>query len=375
MVHTDINNNHRTTYSKIPRPNPKFNGKTTFEWICEYSRWMIDNYDKTFVWDGDSIEFITQNFYKATVDGVMLELVDTEARFMQEIQSLPKEGIFERYGPLQISETNIPWATHLTNIDNIAMFNNGTLHINATLPTRLNFSCRPMWSRDFVEKHRRLARLIQWVEPLWVALYGSGDPFTKYPELRPKFAAGSQRLAVSRYIGLGTFDTNLMSTGKILQVQKSEIGPIPWYDELYAKTAYEALDVIGLDLNFSKHWAHGLEIRIFDQMPFTDLQAVLEQVVLLMDVSLALKQVPDPRINKMWQKMAADALYEGGEMNVSASQLNELWTAFGIKHTSKEPLIPIEAMNTLVHHLQLYKGFCWDKMINKNEGVSCSRCC
>ena len=230
------------------------------------------------------------------------------------------------------------------------MFNNGTLHINVTLPTRLDWRCRPLWLTDFVDKHRRLARLIQWIEPLWISLYGSPDPFTKFDGIKDSFAAGSQRLAVSRYIGLGTFDTDTMTTGKILQVPRP-IGSLPWYDALHAKTAYAPLDMIGLDLNFNKHWAHGLEIRIFDQMDFVHLHEVLQQVVALMDASLSMKVVSKPQLSVAWQKMATEALYKGGGMSFEPEWLNALWSAFGLVFECKGPMTPEETMRTLMELL------------------------
>ena len=76
-----------------------------------------------------------------------------------------------------------------------------------------------------------------------------------------------------------------MPVGKILQVRKDELS-LPWYDTMLAHTAYRPLDMIGLDINFNKHWAHGLELRFFDQIPMEDLEVVLKQVVVLMDVAM-----------------------------------------------------------------------------------------
>jgi hypothetical protein len=37
-----------------------------------------------------------------------------------------------------------------------------------------------------------------------------------------------------------------------------------WYTEFYKRTAYVFLSEHGLDINYQKHWNHGLEFRIFD---------------------------------------------------------------------------------------------------------------
>ena len=372
VLNTDLFGQHKTLYIRGSPPNPAFNGKTMFEWMTEQSEWLSAQYDRSFVWDGDTVEFITQDFYKATVDRVIAELAATEARFSREIGALPYKGILKELGPLRLVEQNEPWAVYSTNRDNVAMFNNGTIHINVTLPTRLDWFCRPMWRTDFVDKHRVLARLIQWVEPLWVALYGSPDPFTRYPSLRPSFAAGSQRLAVSRYIGIGTFDTNTMATGKILQIQKKDV---PWYDALHAKTEYAPLDVIGLDINFNKHWAHGIEIRIFDQIPLVQIREILTHVVALMDLSLTMKTVANPRDSIVWQQMATESMYSGPAMVFEPMMLNTMWGAFGLTHESKGPLTPEATMTQLLSLLEPLHGYCWEHIVEgKGLTTSCNTC-
>jgi len=365
MINTDLFGEHATLYQRGSPPNPKYNGKSLFDWICEHSPWIAANFDRSFVFDGDTIEFITQDFYKTTVDKVIAELTSLEDKFVAEFQRLPQRGIVKEIGPFSIVHRNEPWASFTTNPGNIAMFNNGTLHINVTLPTFLSWNRKPFWPTDFIEKHRKLARLIQWIEPLWVALYGSPDPFSRYTDLEDKYAAGSQRLAVSRYIGLGTFDTNTMPTGKILQIPK---GDLPWYTDLHRKTEYEPLEVIGLDLNFNKHWAHGLEIRIFDQIPFMQLRDVLLQTVLLMDVSLTLSSVVDPRESIEWQRSATEALYRGSGMVFEPELVNVMFRAFDIKNEVKGPITPKECMDLLMRELEDKKGFCWDRMVDGKRG-------
>ena len=368
MTNTDVFGEHSTLYVRGSPQNPKYCGKTLFEWMQEHSPWLASEYDRSFVWDGDTVEFITQDFYNATVDHVMGELAYVEHRFAEEIAKMPRRGIFDLYGPFRLVERNEPWAVYTTNPNNVAMFNNGTIHVNVTLPTRLGWNCQPLWPSQFVEQHRRLARLIQWVEPLWVALYGAPDPFTHYDELRDSFAAGSQRLAVSRYIGLGTFDTDTMPTGKILQIPKLSY---PWYDRLHEKTAYVPLDTIGLDLNFNKHWAHGLEIRIFDQMDPKQLYELLKQVVALMDASLTMTDVEKPQLSTAWQEMATEAMYRGASMSFEPTWLNALWSAFDLAFESKGPLTPEETMRTLMELLETRLGPCWEHMVEGHPASFC----
>lgn len=377
FLNCDVYGEHRTTYERLPKPNSRFAGQTLGNWSQSYSAWLRDEYDRSYVWDGDTVEFITQGFYRATVAGVMAELRATEERFVAELARLPRTGVLAAYAPLRLSAPANPgWATYLTNPRAVSMFNNGTFHVNVTLPTRLGWNRRPWSFSDFTEKHRRLARLVQWLEPLWIAVYGSGDPFASDVDVSggTAFAAGSQRLAVSRYIGVGTFDTVAMPRGKILQVQRSAAGPLPWYDWLHARTAYAPLDVIGLDINFNKHWSHGLELRFFDQMPLADLETVIRQVIVLMDVALVGHDVPDPRRDVQWQRAAGSALLEGPAFLLQPEQMGAICTSLGIAAEAKEPMSPADALSWLFEHgLVGMRGQCWRTMASGEKIVGCVR--
>lgn len=361
FMYTDHFGTHKTTYEKIPKINPKFNGKTFFEWICERSKWIREQFGTKFLWDGDTIEFVTQNFYKVRVADVLLELRTTEDQFIAELNRLPKQGILGIYGPFTVaSPKNEPFASHITNGNNFAMFNNGTIHINLTLPTRLGWTATPLCWWSFVKRHRRLARLIQWLEPCFLAAYGSGDPLS---QLDDRFAKGSQRVAVSRYIGLGTFDTDTMPRGKILQIPR---GNLPWYDWLGERTAYQPLDKIGLDMNFNKHGAHGLELRCFDQMSWEHLEEVMLRLVIMMDYSLSIQTVENPVRSKVWQGAAGQALLEGRAWNMSLEQMETIGKVFGISNwIHKEPLDVCVFLQRLFTRLEKIKGKCWKWMVTK----------
>jgi hypothetical protein len=364
----DLSAEHKTTYERVPKPNPRFAGQTLYEYLCSHSDWLRNERGRAFTWDGDTVEFMTQRFYRATVDNVMTELVSAEERFVRELNAVPRRGILASHGPFALAEPrNEPWATYLTNPRGVSMFNNGTIHVNVTLPTRLDWTGRrPLFWEDFVERHRRLARLIQWMEPLWIAVYGSGDPFATIAGPSGElFAAGSQRLAVSRYIGVGTYDTVQMPTGKILQIM-APAGRFPWYDRLYERMGgYERLGVVGLDLNFNKHWAHGLEIRIFDQMPRVALREVLEQVVMLMDVAEEGRDIPDPRAAAVWNAAVIAAIHRGEAWDVEPAFLNDTAIrAFGCRvEYQKEPMAPVVALAWLTELLERRRGRCWGWMV------------
>lgn len=375
----DIFGEHALTYEREPKANPRYAGKTLFQWMTEQNPWLREQLGRVFMWDGDTVEFMTQDFYCATVGRVMQELATGRDRFVREINSVPRSGVLAAYGPLRLaSPVNEPWATYLTHQRGVAMFNNGTIHINVTLPTRLGWNRRPLCWRSFLEGHRRLARLIQWMEPLWVAAYGSADPLSAHAQQGEltrssatadpfaahglgRFAAGSQRLAVSRYIGLGTFDTEVMPQGKILQIPKQR-DAYPWYEWLHARTDYEPLDVVGLDLNFYKHHCHGLELRFFDQMDDGALRAVLEDIVVLMDIALRSPAIANPRGDVRWQRAAGEALLEGRGWRVGADYLLRLSEVLGLRGDPKEPRPVTVALTWLRREFVALRGSCWQRL-------------
>jgi hypothetical protein len=139
---------------------------------------------------------------------------------------------------------------------------------------------------------------------------------------------------------------------------------MPWYDWLAEKTDYIQLDSVGLDLNFNKHGAHGLELRFFDQMPYDLLEKLLENLVLVMDASLGLKDSSDPRKDTVWFTMAGFALLEGKGWQLSVEQQERLYSVFGIRDIlCKEPQYVEDVWKKVCVGLERYKGACWKRMV------------
>jgi hypothetical protein len=199
------------------------------------------------------------------------------------------------------------------------MFNNGTYHINITLPTELgardtNRLPRLVDYKKFKSDHKKFIRLIQWLEPFIIGVFGSSDPLSA---VSPLYSKGSQRCAVSRYIGLCTYDTNKMPTGKIMTIPVSEIRgndtPFWWYKQYHSNSGYVMLDELGMDISFRKHYNHGVEIRFLDWFPESMLKEVLEFYVYLADLSLdPLVKMPDEAImNEEFNNLVVNMLKEG----------------------------------------------------------------
>jgi hypothetical protein len=315
-----MENNHKTLYLKKPLPNPKFIGKTVDEWFQKNVPYFSENINKNFVYDGDTFEFMTLDFYKTTVTDCVNELIRSKNEFLKHTKKhFPHT---EEHGEVMFMERNHPFAIYLTNKNNISMFNNGTYHFNFTLPTKLDKEGKIENEEKFINDHRKAIRVLQLFSPLFLAIYGSPDPFSK---VNDTFSASSQRCGVSRYIGVGTYDTDEMKRGKILTVPKGEIGistlPYWWFHEFHSHSSYETLKEIGMDVNFNKHYYHGIELRIFDYFPEEQLEGLLTFIVHLFDLVLEKETVPNYVMMREWNEMTSKCIRYGIRTELTSSEL------------------------------------------------------
>ena len=311
---TDMLNNPKTLYTKKNETNPNFTGVTLWEFIIKNNEYLRENYDKNIVFDGDSIEIITLNFFKATLQDTIDELNESRKNLIYNLRDVfYKNNIFKNYGNIKLIEKNHPFAVMMTNPNNMCMFNNGTLHFNITLPTELNEKCEVKNMMNFIEIHKNYIKLIQYMEPLFISIYGSPDPLSKYSNL---FSPCSQRNAVSRYISIGTYNTDNMPIGKILTenienlfVSTSDYG---WYKRYYNECGYIKLDKIGYDINFNKHLCHGIEIRFFDHInDINQIKEVLKMLIYLADYSLENYIGENPIILPEWNDIVYECMKYG----------------------------------------------------------------
>lgn len=328
----DSSGEHETVCSKDASgciSNVQFSGKTFLDILAEIDpEYFLKEENERWMFDGDTIEFFTRRFYNATLSDILRELAETKREFEQRLnRALDNGQMFQEYGPIRIMKTNHPFATYMSNLENIAMFNNGTLHFNLTLPTELDERGEIKDWPKFEEQHRRAIRLIQWLEPIILAVYGSPDPFSKLNK-RPfnrAFSAASQRCAISRYIGIGTYDSDNMPKGKILVKSVEEIYPEQdpetdtvnsWYREYYRDNGYTALSEIGMDINFNKHYCHGIEIRFLDHIDDPkDLEKVCQFFIYLMDHVLDQdfldNPIENPAKSQLWHTLVLNVMREG----------------------------------------------------------------
>lgn len=332
LSRADRNGKHKTTYEKVPKPNAAFTGKTIFDELQEFCPQVFkDNHEYSFTFDGDTIEFMTQDFYKAKVEDAIDELLFHKKEFLDNLNTCFQERkIFQEKGTVIYPPKNPGFAVFNTNPTNIAIFNNGTYHINITLPTEIGH--RNMFGiprlknpTKFRDQHKNCIRVYQWLEPILIAMYGTADPFNTG-------SPASQRCAVSRYIGIGTYNTELMLEGKFVTVPTDTIRgadlPYWWYTTYHKDSAYEPLAEIGMDILYKKHYLHGIELRIFDWFPEERLGELCELLVYAAEASLGHASVIEPAINRAWNDIVVGVLRKGRDFVLSLQEVGILEFVF-----------------------------------------------
>lgn len=247
-----------------PIENPEYLGKSIMELFLEDQPYniqsMITQRNKTMGsvhFDGDSIEFVTKYFENRTVIDSCKELKATKKIFLDKIN---ESNVLK--GKLNFPEYNNGLNMFMTNQENLVLFNNGTYHFHITLPT-LTKDSRIVDYTVFDKTHANAIYLLQWFEPFFIATLGSPDIMgvisDKY-DLDKKFTLGSMRNAMSRYIGVGTYN-KAMPKGKILTYKVDEFRKllkfnkeenIWWRDQIELYMEYEQLSEVGLDFNQEK---------------------------------------------------------------------------------------------------------------------------
>jgi hypothetical protein len=308
-----------TIYKKGSPSNPKFCGQTLDEYFRETIPYFSREYGKSFTYDGDTVEFITEKFYKTNVTSCIDELMDVKEKFLEHIET---KFPYKEYGYVRFMTKNHPFAINFTNRNNVSMFNNGTYHFNFTLPSQLDENGKIKDEEKFVNDHRRAIRVLQLFSPLFLCIFGSPDPFSK---VNDTFSAASQRCSVSRYISIGTYDTEKMKKGKILTVpvEELEVSKIPywWFNQFHSHSSYSQLKSIGVDINFNKHYLHGIEFRIFDYFAEEELDDLLKFIVYLFDVALEKEDIPNYVMTEEWNNMTAKCMRYGNDATLSTSEM------------------------------------------------------
>jgi len=345
----DTHGNHMTTYEAQPKPNPKFTGKTFYKQLMEYvppkptntffakkQKLFFQIFNASCIFDGDTLEFMTRNFFNTNIKSVIKELTIAKKELLDNINNfLIANKVHRDKGLLMYPIVNPGFTVLYSNSKNITMFNNGTYHINITLPSYLgNYnSCgypNLLDSDKFRKDHQKFIRFIQWLEPFIIGVYGTKDPFSSVSN---EYSKSSQRCAISRYIGIGTYDTNTMPTGKILTAPIENIrgseNSFWWYKKYHETSGYKPLKIIGMDINYRKHYNHGVEIRFLDWFSENKLQELLEFYVYLADASLERPLSSEPVMSELWNIFVVQMLQHGPDYIVPKEILDVYETILG----------------------------------------------
>ena len=316
--------------SAEPIENPDYLGKSIMEIFLEDQPYniqsMITQRNKTMGsvhFDGDSIEFVTKYFENRTIADSCKELKATKKLFLDKINESSVVN-----GKLNFPDYNNGLNMFMTNQENLVLFNNGTYHFHITLPS-LTEDSRIVDYNDFEKTHANAIYLLQWFEPFFIATLGSPDIMgvisDKY-SLDKKFTLGSMRNAMSRYIGVGTYNKampkgkiltyNVDNFRKLLKFEKEE--NIWWRDQIETEMEYEMLSEVGLDFNQEKMYQSGFEFRSFDEFPAEYLNDVLFSIILICEHSLNLPDVQWGHDSKAWNNLVFKTLKMG-----YATEINE----------------------------------------------------
>lgn len=271
---------HRTFYDTEGTPNLAFT-ESIHNRLLRDSSVYRELYDTAVVFDGDTIEFITQDYYCATVEKAVDELIAIKTAWISDIgprlsHMAHENGWALPIGAFEFPQRNEGLVTFLsTDQRNLGICNTQTLHLNFTLPTPIQNGVI-MDKDQFVQDHLAFISMIQVMEPLIVASYGSPDPFSLVDS---DYSIGSQRVTRSRYISLQTFEVDAPVNGKLLLRPRPE-DPTHWYNRL-VQSPYQLHTEIGYDINFNKFKGHGVEIRFLDWFPEKYIKGLMDFFVLL----------------------------------------------------------------------------------------------
>lgn len=358
----DINFQHKTLSAKKtaidaaetveanPQPleNPEYLGKSIMELFLEDQPYniqsMITQRNKTMGsvhFDGDSIEFVTKYFENRTITESCKELKATKKLFLDKINE--SSVLNEK---LNFPDYNNGLNMFMTNQENLVLFNNGTYHFHITLPS-LTEDSRIVDYTNFEKTHANAIYMLQWFEPFFIATLGSPDimgVISDTYKMDKKFTLGSMRNAMSRYIGVGTYN-KAMPKGKILTYKVDDFRKllkfekeenIWWRDQIEADMEYEMLSEVGLDFNQEKMYQSGFEFRSFDEFPAEYLNDVLFSIILICEHSLNLPDIQWGHDSKAWNNLVFKTLKMGYLAEINEDEKLEILNLLQLLNPSDE---------------------------------------
>jgi hypothetical protein len=371
----DRNGQHRTTYEKEPKQNPKFTGKSVMEEWFEYDPEIKEiinskiNTETNVFFDGDTIEFITEKFYKTNTENITNELKNTKKKFIDKFNDFKeKTHLWSELGKINYVLTH-PGLNIFNSMPNkIVFFNNTTIHIHLTLPTKIKKSLIVDKS-NFNKVHNKAIKLLQWFEPFFICTLGSPDIMQYiYEKNNPNnnyFSKGSMRATISRYIGVGTYNMEEMGGGKNITKKVDSLRPngVKWWrDMIKEKLQYNLPENdMGLDFNFAKHYQSGLEFRLLDGIPLENLKDVIDIIILICEHSYSYDNTIDIltcSVSQTWNNIIYKSMIDGYNANITKCEITDFLRMLKIDmFIDKEEILLEDFYYKVLEYLfELYKN-------------------
>ena len=156
-----------------------------------------------------------------------------------------------------------------------------------------------------------------------------------------EISSSSQRCSISRYIGIGTYNTDKMEKGKIMFTSTSNFENYEnwWYNKFHENSVYNKLEDIGLDINFNKHYNHGIELRFLDHINDNKLlMESFEFIIYLMDNILEDEDndnIINPIYNEIWNNIVYNIIKDGKKYTLKNNEIEFYEKLLNIKIKDK----------------------------------------
>lgn len=372
----DRNGEHKTTYQSEPKTNFKFSGKSVLEEWFDYDseiKQLINpktNTETNIFFDGDTIEFITEKFYKTNTDCVIQELINNKKYFIDKFNDFKvNTKLWEDMGEIKYVDMHPGLNIFKSQPNKIVFFNNTTVHIHLTLPTKINNGLI-VDKNLFIETHSKAIKILQWFEPFFICTLGSPDilqwVYEKYNGSSENyFSRGSMRAAMSRYIGIGTYDAELMKKGKLLTSPADDLRPknntVKWWRDMINEDLLYNLpkNDMGFDFNYGKHYQSGLEFRILDAMPLETLKDVLDVIILICESSYSyerISNIPSCSTSQTWNNLVYKSLVYGYQATINKNEMHDILRVLNIsiKFTDDKMTLEDFYYEVLEHLFDIY---------------------
>lgn len=342
-------------------------------------------------------EFVTSNFKRVTVGQCVRELVDKEGTFQKLTRFLYGQTLKQcRYGAWPFIFTSnledYDKKTATPKVDTAAPQPdkpqklrltedyNGSYHINVTLPVQTNF----------FSGHLAAMKMLQWMEPLFVAVWGQPSVFSFADGNNGggwRYTEGSQRMVNNRFSRMGTRSLvkapgetarQLLRTMKqrsadperpikkpvkiprYVDRKKAPPTTVPVYLPTveYVMMAQPSGESYGADFRRGQKEPFGFEFRILDHFPPKYLPDILHILLLVCDQSAGADpdSIPDPQTNTDWNDLSKLVLMEGWNADVTTPQILAVTQALNLEVHEPVPRTAIGLFSVILDLLWQANG-------------------